>query len=52
MIQKVDTGFPPARSCASRSHFFPACAKLCKPLAFSFSASAGEGRSEKITLKQ
>jgi hypothetical protein len=31
---------------------FPACAKPCEPLASSFSASAGEGRSEKIVLKR
>ena len=31
---------------------FPACAKPYKLLAFSFSASAGEARSEKIMLKQ
>jgi hypothetical protein len=31
---------------------FPACAKPCQPLVSSFDASAGEGRSEKIMLKQ
>jgi hypothetical protein len=31
---------------------FPACAKSYKPLASTFSASAGEARSEKIMLKE
>jgi hypothetical protein len=31
---------------------FPACANPCQTFVLSFDASAGEGRSEKIMLKQ
>jgi hypothetical protein len=31
---------------------FPACAKPCQTFVLPFDASAGEGRSEKIMLKQ
>jgi hypothetical protein len=31
---------------------FPACAKLRQTFVFPFDASAGEGRSDKIMLKQ